>query len=69
MTNETIYETYVRQICSNCKNRNLDLCNIRRNIKGNLQCAYYEKDKEIQGFKEFKGRIAYQEKPVMKLNI
>lgn len=66
---ETIYETYIRQICSNCKNRKEDLCNIRRNIRGNLQCIYYIKDKQHKGYKKFKGRTAKQEKPIMGLNI
>lgn len=66
---ETIYETYTRQICSNCKNRQENLCNIRRNLNGNLQCCYYIKDKEWEGFKQFKGRTAKQEKPIMRLNI
>ena len=64
---ETIYETYTRTVCSNCKNRKLDLCNIRKNIKGNLKCVYYEKDKEMSGYKRFKGRIANQGKPIMKM--
>lgn len=65
--NETIYETYIRELCSNCKNRTLNLCNIRKNIKGNLRCIYYEKDKEFEGYKEFKGRTANQRKPIMKI--
>lgn len=69
MTKETIYETYTRQICTNCKNKKLELCNIKRNINGNLQCIYYEKDKGTQGFKAFKGRTANQNKPIMRLNI
>ena len=46
---ETIYETYIRQICSNCKNRKANLCNIRKGIKGTLKCIYYEKDKRYEG--------------------
>lgn len=63
---ETIYETYIRQICSNCKNRKADLCEIRRNTKGNLKCVYYIKDKQHEGYKQFKGRTANQNKPIMK---
>lgn len=58
---ETIYETYSRVLCSNCKNRTANLCNIRKNIRGNLQCIYYEKDKEVEKYKEIK--------PLMRLNI
>ena len=64
---ETIYKTYIRQLCSNCKNRKLDLCNITTNIKGNLQCKYYEREKNIKGYEKFKGRLAKQEKPIMKI--
>lgn len=63
---ETIYETYIRQICSNCKNRKANLCNIRKGIKGTLKCIYYEKDKQYEGYKKFKGRTAKQKKPIMK---
>ena len=66
---ETIYETYIRTLCSNCKNRKLDLCEIRRNTNGNLQCCYYIKDKEIKGYKKPLIRLAEQQKPLMKLNI
>lgn len=64
---ETIYETYIRQLCSNCKNRKLDLCNIRTNIRGNIQCKYYEREKNIKGYEKFKGRLAQQEKPIMRI--
>lgn len=64
---ETIYETYIRQICSNCKNRKEDLCSIRRDIRGTIRCIYYEKDKQYEGYKQFKGRTAKQEKPIMKM--
>jgi len=64
---ETIYETYVRTLCSNCKNRELDLCEIRRDIQGTLKCSYYIKDKEIEGYNKKLCRLAEQEKPIMKL--
>lgn len=63
---KTIYETYVEEICSNCKNREQSLCNIRRNINGNLQCIYYEKEKENVGYEDFKHRTAHQRRPIMK---
>lgn len=64
---ETIYQTYTRALCSNCKNKELDLCEIRRDIKGTLKCCYYVKDKDIQGYKKFEGRLANQGKPTMRL--
>ena len=66
ITKESIYQTYVRTICSNCKNRHLDLCHITIDMNGKARCRYYEKDKELEGYKEFKGRTAQQSKPIMK---
>lgn len=63
---ETIYETYIRTLCNNCKNRELNLCNITKDIKGTLRCVYYEKEKQYRGFQQFQGRTANQEKPIMK---
>lgn len=33
---------FKRKVCSNCKNKDTNLCSIRRNIEGNLQCAFKE---------------------------
>lgn len=63
---ETIYETYIRTLCSNCKNRRTNLCEIRRDIKGNLKCSNYIKEKKQEGYKQFQGRTANQGKPIMK---
>ena len=32
-------QNYIKINCINCKNKSTDLCEIRRNIDGNLQCA------------------------------
>ena len=64
---ETIYETYTRTLCINCKNRNLNLCEIRKRIDGTLKCCYYQKDKHIEGYKKFEGRLANQGKPIMRM--
>lgn len=64
---ETIYETYIRTLCNNCKNRNKNLCEIRKDIKGTLKCVYYIKDKEMEGYKQLLIRLAEQQKPIMKL--
>ena len=66
---ESIYETYTRTLCSNCKNRKTNLCEIRKDIKGTIKCCYYIKDKDIEGYKKPLIRLAVQEKPLMKLNI
>lgn len=64
---KTTYETYAIKLCTNCKNRRLNLCEIRKDINGTLKCVYYKKDKEIEGYKQFKGRLANQEKPIMRI--
>lgn len=63
---ETIYETYTRTLCSNCKNRKLDLCEIRKDINGTLKCCYYAKDKDIKGYKKEEIVTAKKQKPIMK---
>lgn len=62
---ETIYETYIRTLCSNCKNKNTNLCEIRKDIRGTLKC-YYIKDKQIKRSKQLI-RTANQGKPIMRL--
>ena len=52
MKNETVFESFVSNLCTNCKNRNKDLCNITRDINRNLRCAYYEKAQKPEGYKE-----------------
>ena len=32
-------QNYIKINCINCKNKSTDLCEIRRNIDGNLQCT------------------------------
>lgn len=35
-------QNYIKINCINCKNKSTDLCEIRRNIDGKLQCVYKE---------------------------
>ena len=63
---ESIIDTYARTICVNCKNRNTDLCEVRKTVDNTFRCIYYEKEKENKGYEKFKGRIADQQKPIMK---
>ena len=51
---ETIYETYKRTLCNNCKNRKSDICEIRRDIKGNMKCINYIKEKNKKATNSFK---------------
>lgn len=32
-------QNYIKINCINCKNKSTDLCEIRRNLDGNLQCV------------------------------
>ncbi len=67
-TNETIYDTYQRVICPTCKNRNLNLCELRRKIDGSLCCCYYDREEKTEGYKD-KVRMyitANRNKPIMK---
>ena len=43
--NDNIYETYVKEICSECANRRntKDLCNIVITIEKKARCINYEK--------------------------
>lgn len=43
--NDNIYETYVKEICSECANRSntKDLCNIVVTIEKKARCINYEK--------------------------
>lgn len=63
---ESIIETYARTVCANCKNRNTDLCEVRKDISDKLKCVYYKREKKNEGYKQFKGRTADQNKPIMK---
>ena len=64
---ETIYETYTRTLCSNCKNKKYCKEELRRKIDNTMKCDKYIKDKNIQGYKKIEGRIANQEKPIMRM--
>lgn len=44
MTKKELCEKYIKEQCKNCLNNDKDLCDIRINIKGNIQCVF-KKDK------------------------
>ena len=44
MTQKELIEKYIEKECKNCLNKDKDLCDIRTNIKGNIQCIF-KKDK------------------------
>ena len=36
-------ENYIKYICSICKNKDTDLCNIVNTVDNKTKCAYYER--------------------------
>ena len=64
---ETIYETYTRTLCSNCKNKNICKEELRIRLDNTIKCDSYIKDKQKQGYKQFQERTAKQKKPIMRL--
>lgn len=70
MTNEERYEKYIEEYCRKCKNNKTDLCDIRISVIDNTirtKCCYYIKDEETEGYKKFQGRIAKQNKLIMRV--
>lgn len=41
----TIYETYVKEVCSNCKNKTNCKEELRVRIDNTIKCEKYEKEK------------------------
>lgn len=42
---ETIFETFTRTVCANCKNKECKE-ELRRRIDGSIKCDEYERNKE-----------------------
>lgn len=65
---KNIYESYVENLCINCKNKNTNFCNIRKTIEGTLKCVYYERETKQEGYKDkIKMNVtARKGKPIMK---
>ena len=52
MTKETIHETYIRTICSNCKNRHNCREELRIRLDNTVKCWEYVKDQNIEEYKK-----------------
>lgn len=65
---KNIYETYIEKLCKNCKNKDKDLCDIRRTYKGTVRCVYYEREKReiVKTMQLVKWPNAKKNKPIMK---
>ena len=60
-------ESYIEYICSICKNKDKNLCNIVNTVDDKLKCAFYEratKEKKMQ--KKSCYITAKQKEPVMR---
>lgn len=47
---KTAEETYIQYLCKNCKNRQTDLCCIRRRIDNISYRNSYKKDNPVEGY-------------------
>lgn len=47
MTKETIYETYARTVCRNCKNRERCQEELIIKIDNTIKCDYYEQENKM----------------------
>lgn len=63
---KTTEEAYIEYICSHCKNKPYDLCEIRRKYDGTMYCDGYEKENNLIGYKKPLQKTAKFEKPLMK---
>lgn len=43
---KTIEEIYVESICTNCKNKSTELCEIKRRYDNTVYCENYDRGKE-----------------------
>lgn len=57
MKNQKRIDNYIEEVCTNCKHKNEDLCEIRL-LKINdmyvTKCAFYERDKKVIPIEERK---------------
>ena len=65
-TKESIYETYKRTLCKECRNKNKYLCHITRTIDGKVKCIYYLKPERIKCKIPKINTTAKKYKPIMK---
>lgn len=63
---KNIYERFIEEICSNCKNREQKDCEVIKRIDGTLYCEPYERASRPEKKKQYIGITAKQSKPLMK---
>ena len=64
---KNIYERFIEEICSNCKDKERKDCEIRRRLDGSLYCEPYERaSRPAKKKKQYTDITAKQLKPLMK---
>ena len=63
---KTTEQSYIEHICSHCKNKDKDLCEIRTRYDNTMYCCGYEKGNDLEGYKKPLQKTAKFEKPLMK---
>lgn len=61
----TTEQAYTKYICSNCKNTNIEECEIRTRIDNTTYCKGYTKGNNVEGYKNPIYRTAKIEHCVM----
>ena len=62
---ENIYETYVRTVCANCKNKKECQEELRQRIDGTIKCDNYVRESKNEGYKKQKQITAKRNKSLM----
>lgn len=62
---ENIYETYVRTVCANCKNKKECQEELRKRIDNTIKCNKYERKIKNEGYKKQKQITAKRNKSLM----
>lgn len=62
---ETIFETFTRTVCANCKNRKECQEKLRRRIDGSIKCDKYERESKNEGYENQKQVTAKRNKSLM----
>lgn len=64
---KNVYEIFLEEICSNCKDKEKKDCEIRQRLDGTLYCEPYERASRAEKKKkQYIGITAKQSKPLMK---
>lgn len=62
---KNIFEIYVKEICTNCRNRKECQEELRKRIDGSIKCEHYERKSQNEGYKKQKQITAKRNKSLM----